>query len=150
MGRPAKTLDFKVISGGSRQRKQKAQSPLASASLPPPEELGPAARQVWIAKLPMLVADRLLASIDLGLFAAYCEAEGTWREETAAIAVEGATVSGPHGPVMSPRAKVRSDAFARMMRAATVLGIGQINRQRLTPLPEVTDDTEEQFFARSG
>ena len=153
MGRPRKAGELKLITGnpGKRAVPKSIKAGVASSSTRAPRHLSSAASAVWRAVLPQLVASKTIADIDLGILAVYCEAAATVAESTDAINREGAVINSPHGQIASPHVRVRSDASARMMRAASVLGIGQKNRQGLTEIAgSDAADEEEHFFVRSG
>ena len=152
-GVPKSTHLLRIAGNPSkRPLRKEATASLADANINPPEHLCEVAKDVWRVKLPEVVTGKTCAPADLDVLAVYCEAVATIRIETVAINSEGSTFEGPHGPVCSPRVKVRADAVSRMLRCAAVLGIGQSNRQKLTPIESggKDDDSLEAFNRKFG
>lgn len=152
MGRHPLAPALRVVTGNRGKRRIKATpgARIADAHAEPPAHLNEEAKAIWNETLPRLVADRLIGALDLNTLAAYCEATATVRESCRALLTEGHTTSGPHGPIVSPWIKVRTDATTRAWKAAAVLGIGQLNRQRLHAIPDEVkvNDPEERFFSK--
>lgn len=151
--RPRKPRIFKDTAGnpGKRKPKQTAGGSIAG-ELEAPSQLNQDAATIWNDTLPKLIADRTIASVDYDMLATYCEASATVRECTRLLNDSAQWMVVTHGGIHpSPLFKIRTDATRRMLQSATVLGIGQANRQRLTPIPESDkSDIEEEYFGRTG
>lgn len=152
MGRTPKPDHLKLVCDpGKRGVPVRPKASVMPADTEPPEHLCDDAKAIWRDLLPTLSANRTIGSLDGNILAIHCDAVAGDRRETVAIAEEGTTVIGPHGPVVNPRTKVQATLRAIAMRTAAVLGIGQANRQRLTPIPEgMNESPEDEFFARTG
>ena len=80
--------------------------------------------------------------------ARYCEAVATEREATRQLEANGYVVTTEQGTYPNPWVKIRTDAASRAAKASAALGIGQLNRQKLTPITGDTSDNSLEAFQR--
>lgn len=82
-GRKPKPTHLKLVQGNPGRRPiepDKIQPPERSKALAPPACLGATAKAEWRRLAPVLHKLGLLSDMDRGVFTAYCEAWGRWRD----------------------------------------------------------------------
>jgi P27 family predicted phage terminase small subunit len=130
---------------GKQGKRSPGPRPERTEQLPePPAFLMPAAKAEWHQRAGELHALGLLASLDVMLFAAYCQSVARWllAEELLAKAIADAAADGDDGGgllvagakgglVVNPLLRVTADAAMAMLRLAGEFGLGPAARARI-------------------
>jgi P27 family predicted phage terminase small subunit len=130
---------LKLIRGNPGKRPLPAEpEPDVPENMPEaPPFLAPYARDEWWSIGPQLVRLRLLTSVDLQVFAAYCQAYATWRtaiETLNGMAERDATTGGLLVKRVSdgnPLLAIAASAAADMVRHAGEFGLTPLARGRI-------------------
>jgi P27 family predicted phage terminase small subunit len=107
----------------------------------PPPFLAPYARDEWWSIGPRLVRLNLLTSVDLQVFAAYCQSYATWRtaiETLNGMAERDTTTGGllvkrisDGNAVRNPLLAIAANAASDMVRYASEFGLTPLARGRI-------------------
>ncbi len=139
MGRRPKTTSQKDLTGNPGRRPLNPNEPTAVAGLPrcPTHVTGPA-RLIWHRLGKQLVAERRMALVYEGAFAAYCVAWGRWVTAETALAKKpdaggGAVITSPNGhPMQSPWLAISNKAQQQMMKAISELGLSPTSSSKVS------------------
>ena len=135
MGRRPKSTSQKKLNGNPGGRPLNPNEPTAVAGLPrcPAHVTGPA-RLIWHRLGKQLVAERRMALVYEGTFAAYCVAWGRWVKAETAMAKEGGEIiTGKNGrPMQSPWLSISNKAHTQMMKAASELGLSPTAQSKVS------------------
>jgi P27 family predicted phage terminase small subunit len=136
---------------GSRRANNRAGEPAPPAEIPPrPAWLLPAAVEEWDRITPHLARLGILATIDLGVLATYCQCFAHWRAAEEWMQANGtvAVMRDDKGSIKwtapVPQFAIAQKALEKMMRAAAELGLSAASRARLSVKPPGSEDTEEE------
>jgi len=136
-GRPPKPPEVHELAGHPGKRKPKASEPSLSprpevpSDIPaPPGHLEPLAQEVWKQHAPELHRMRLLTSIDVSMYEAFCSAYATWRQ------YEGLAISvGPNTAVTLGYRNAADRARQQMIRLAAMFGLQPQARNSIKTVP---------------
>lgn len=132
-----------------------------------PKHLDKEARAEWRRMGAELHKLGLLAEIDKGVFALYCESYSAWAQESILIQTEGTIIMTPDikttkkdgtvtekkgHPITNPRLILANQAKDRMLKALVEMGMSPSSRARvkITPQEEKKDETKDKgrFFEK--
>jgi P27 family predicted phage terminase small subunit len=143
--------------GRVREKAWKEIAVKETPELVPPEELSADARKEWDRVVPELNKMKTLASVDLGVLAAYCQAYGRWLECERFIATHGLTfvVKDKDGRLkfvqQFPQVAIGNKALLNVKALAAELGLSPASRARLSvERPEETEPDEFDRWQASG
>ena len=142
--RPLPTL-LKAQKGTLRVDRQNGDEPQPKAEVPRcPEHLQGDAKKEWRRMSRDLVKMGLLARIDRGALALYCQAWGRWVDAEQALVKYGVIVKSPNGfPVQSPYLSIANKAMAQMRMLLTEFGMSPSSRARVHAEPQPREDPFE-------
>jgi P27 family predicted phage terminase small subunit len=147
-GRKPKPTKLKVIQGTFRKDRANPDEPTPETHIPsPPDFLNADALQEWGRMSEKLYQLGMLAEIDRGIFAAYCQAFGRWAEAERAIKEKGLFIKTSNGNIIqSPAVGMANKAMKEMRDAASLMGIPATMRSKVHPL-EGKKQTKKNGFA---
>ncbi|RIV20313.1 phage terminase small subunit P27 family [Fibrisoma montanum] len=138
-GRPPVPTELKVIRGTdqpSRVKKDQMQ-PQRLESLPmAPEWLNEYAKDEWYAVAEQLHRLKMLASVDMGLLAAYCQQLGVFQKAQRELEANGYTMETHNGfEVPSPWVAIGNKALDQAAKIGVQFGLTPASRTRI-PQPK--------------
>ena len=135
-GRKPKPTKLKLIQGTFRKDRANLNEPEPEVKIPsPPDFLNADALQEWGRMSEKLYQLGMLAEIDRGLFAAYCQAFGRWAEAERLIKEKGIIIKTTAGNIIqSPVVGIANKAMKAMIDAASVMGIPATMRSKVQAL----------------
>jgi len=135
-GRRPKSTMGKVIQGTFRKDRANPDEPKPKVGIPsPPDFLNADALQEWGRMSEKLYQLGMLAEIDRGIFAAYCQAFGRWAEAERLIKEKGFLVKTSNGNIIqSPIVGIANKAMKEMRDAASLMGIPATMRTKVHPI----------------
>ncbi len=105
---------------------------MTAPTMKPPEHLSEPARKEWSRVIKELAEAGILAKLDRGTLAAYCQTYARWAEAEAKLAELGPVVKSPSGfPTANPYLTVCNTALRLMKTYAAELGLTPASRKRL-------------------
>lgn len=144
-GPPPKPLQIKILEGNPGKHKLNMDEPLPDPGMPEmPEGLCDYAQIEWLERGPGLARMGVLTTIDMGVFAAYCQAWGDFkraREELNALREESSKDSASifvvptnvkEGWKRSPLIAIANEAAVLMVRFGAELGLTPSSRSRIS------------------
>lgn len=136
-GRPAKPTALKLLQGNPGGRRLNTREPRPETGAPTrPEWLDAEAKREWSRVVPELARLGLLAKIDRGLIAAYCQ---TWAQYVRAVKVIerlGMTFETASGYLTQrPEVGIANAALAKMLSLSAKFGFTPSDRARIV-VPE--------------
>ncbi|OKO77247.1 phage terminase small subunit P27 family [Bradyrhizobium sp. AS23.2] len=128
---------------GKRRLRPEPQPTVEAEPPAPPDWLSAYAREEWLRAGPQLHHLRLLSVLDIGPFAAYCEAYSTWRTAAEALArfaerddaTRGLLIKSSEGPKTNPLVRIASRAAEDMVSFASQFGLTPVARARIARGP---------------
>jgi P27 family predicted phage terminase small subunit len=102
----------------------------ALAESEPPEEMDPAAKDVWRLAIADMARSKVLVPSDLASLKVWCEAFADHEDASRIIRETGRLVKGAHGPMPNPMLRVKKEAAATMRQYSDVLGLNPLARIR--------------------
>jgi P27 family predicted phage terminase small subunit len=142
-GPPPQPTHLKLIRGNPGRRplnKNEPQPTIAETVPDAPAWLSSFACDEWCERAPELHRLGLLTSLDLSLFAGYCESYSQWRQAQELLAqmakkdavTNGLLVRGANGTATpNPLLKVSRLAAQHMLRLASEFGLSPVARSRI-------------------
>ena len=132
---------LRVLEGNPGKRPIKPHVQMEARTIPePPPFLSPHALEEWHRLAPGLFALKLLADADVGVFAAYCQAYGRWKDaENTLLELRGKdpttlgmVIRSARGtPIVNPLIYIASGAMRDMHRLALEFGMTPSARSRI-------------------
>jgi P27 family predicted phage terminase small subunit len=104
--------------------------PVPLAESEPPEEMDPAARDVWRLAIADMARSKVLVPSDLASLKVWCEAFADHEDAARIIRETGRLVKGASGPMPNPMLRVKKEAAATMRQYSDVLGLNPLARIR--------------------
>jgi len=150
-GRKPKPTKLKVIQGTFRKDRANSNEPDPEVKIPsPPDFLNADALQEWGRMSEKLYQLGMLADIDRGIFAAYCQAFGRWAEAERMIKEKGILVKTSNGNIIqSPLVGIANKAIKEMRDNAAIMGIPATMRSKVHPITD-KEQTERSGFRQFG
>jgi len=127
---------------------------MPSADAPPscPKWLRPEAKREFKRLAPMLHDSGVLTQGDVSTFVAYCQAWGEFLKVSDTIEamhpLELLTVTDAGRELPSPLIRIRDNAFRRLVRAASLLGLTPVDRKRVQAEAAEEADAGTEFLRR--
>lgn len=148
-GRKPKPTKLKVIQGTFRKDRANPDEPIPETKIPsPPDFLNGDALQEWGRMSEKLYQLGMLAEIDRGLFAAYCQAFGRWAEAERMIKEKGIVIKTKAGNIIqSPLVGIANKAMKEMRDCAALMGIPATMRSKVHPIIK-PDETSGSAFGQ--
>ena len=154
-GRKPKPTKLKVIQGTFRKDRANPNEPIPETEIPsPPDFLNADALQEWGRMSEKLYQLGMLAEIDRGIFAGYCEAYGEWAVAKRTIAEVAKKNTDFHGLlirtkagniIQNPLIGQAHTAHKLMLKNAEILGIPATMRGRVQSLGNKKQTKKEGF-----
>jgi len=150
-GRKPKPTKLKVIQGTFRKDRANPDEPVPENKIPsPPDFLNADALQEWGRMSEKLYQLGMLAEIDRGIFAAYCQAFGRWAEAERLIKEKGMVIKTKAGNIIqSPAVGIANKAMKEMRDNASLMGIPATMRSKVHPIV-TPEQTNKNGFAQFG
>lgn len=104
--------------------------PGSLAESEPPEEMDPAAKDVWRLAIADMARSKVLVPSDLASLKVWCEAFADHEDASRIIRETGRLVKGAHGPMPNPMLRVKKEAAATMRQYSDILGLNPLARIR--------------------
>jgi P27 family predicted phage terminase small subunit len=150
-GRRPKPTKLKALEGNRGKRPLNENEPQPPAvtitNAKPPAFLDATARIEWNRQVPQLIHLGILTSLDLSMFAAYCESFSTYIDALARIKKLGKVVIGSRGTLTkNPYLRIAREAKQDMLRFAQEYGITPGSRTRLHVEKEEAEDAFDKFL----
>ena len=145
-GRKPKPTTLKLVTGTYRKDRANKDEPKPQLKIPsPPDFLNADALQEWGRMSEKLYQLGMLAEIDRGIFAAYCQAFGRWAEAERLIKEKGFLAKTSNGNIIqSPLVGIANKAMKEMRDNAAIMGIPATMRTKVHPI-QPQDDEETGF-----
>jgi P27 family predicted phage terminase small subunit len=139
-GRKPIPTHLKLVRGnpGKRAIRSEPQPQQPQQVLEPPSFLMPGAKAEWRRISGELTRLGLLTTLDVQVFAAYCQACARWQEAERMLAESGGalTVISARGNEMpSPVVRIADDAASDMLKYGSEFGLSPASRARLSGQP---------------
>ena len=135
---------------GKRRLNDAEPRPVAKAPACP-ACLGEEARKEWKRLAKELAELGLLAGLDRGPLAAYCQAHALWVEAVSSIERYGTMIKSPNGfPIQSPYVAVANRQVDIMVRIAAEFGMTPSSRTRIRVGEKTPADSFEAFLQSRG
>lgn len=147
MGKPQKLLSqsSKNYTLEEKERKQQAEESLNNLTPldeNPPEWLSDLAQEEYRRIYPLL-QELPVASLDLGLVTAYCQAYSDYIEATTALQGEPSVISNKNGSRLNPLHTIKRDSFSIMNSITPKLGMSIDSRLKIfTPKDDKKEDDD--------
>ena len=150
-GRKPKPTTLKVIQGTFRKDRANQDEPKPKVGIPsPPDFLNADALQEWGRMSEKLYQLGMLAEIDRGIFAAYCQAFGRWAEVERMVKEKGFLIKTAKGNIIqSPLVGIANKAMKEMRDNAAIMGIPATMRTRVHPI-QIPDESSRTGFRQFG
>ena len=143
--RGAKPLptSVKALRGTLRPGRRNPNEPRVTVAIPKcPPHLSDEAKREWRRTSKELAAMGLLATIDRGALALYCEAWGRWVEAEEALKKFGVVLKSPNGyPLQSPYLAIANKAMEQMRALLSEFGMSPSSRARVHAIPPPPEDS---------
>lgn len=138
MAKPTAVLN---VEGGYRADRHGSRLEIPDAVPHKPDWLSGIGAAVWYESVAMLSqCEGLLADIDGGLLATYCEAWQTYLDAQAIVASEGLIASSGNGvQYQHPAVGIRNKARYEILRIGSKFGMNPVDRAKLS-IGGVSDD----------
>jgi P27 family predicted phage terminase small subunit len=135
-GRRPKPTKLKVLAGNPGRRPLNPDEPIPETAIPsPPDFLNPDALQEWGRMSEKLYQLGMLAEIDRGLFANYCQAYGRWAETERQLKKTSTIIKTKNDNIIqSPLVGIANKAAKEMRDAASLMGIPATMRSKVHAL----------------
>jgi P27 family predicted phage terminase small subunit len=130
-GRIGKPTHLKVLEGVQESRINRDEPVPAEASLQPPVELDPAAREVWDRLAPDMIEKNVLTNWDLDQFAVFCDAVAVYRECKALMGNNYTERGAAGGVIKSPYWQIMRDCQSIMTQIGARYGLTPSDRAGL-------------------
>lgn len=133
MGNRRKSTETKILEGTFRPDRAPADEPKPSGTAECPDFLSAEAQTEWARLAPELEACGLLTSVDMAVFAGYCQAWSDFRNLTNLLnGMASWTWESQTGyRQVCPEVGMRKEASVRMAQAAAKLGLSPADRSGL-------------------
>lgn len=150
-GRKLKPTKLKLIQGTFRKDRANKNEPEPETKIPsPPDFLNADALQEWGRMSEKLYQLGMLAEIDRGIFAAYCQAFGRWAEAERLIKEKGMFLKTSNGNIIqSPIVGIANKAMKEMRDNASIMGIPATMRGKVHPVGK-QEQRKDKGFAQFG
>ncbi|WP_313991525.1 phage terminase small subunit P27 family [uncultured Selenomonas sp.] len=112
-----------------------------------PEWLSPSAAEEYMRIVHEAGKINLLDNIDRAFLAIYADNYDRYTRASAALQMDGLTVTTENGEFPSPYIKIASDAATQIHRCSTKLGLAATDRLKLI-VPVATDDKPKNKFLK--
>lgn len=148
-GRKPKATILHLAQNTYRKDRANPNEPIPETKIPsPPDFLNADALQEWGRMSEKLYQLGMLAEIDRGIFAAYCQAFGRWAEAERMIREKGMVIKTKAGNIIqSPLVGIANKAMKEMRDNASIMGIPATMRTKVHPLYK-PDETNRNKFAQ--
>lgn len=149
-GRKPKATALKELAGNPGKRARNKLEPRPPVEMPIcPSNLNIAARARWNEVCPELMRMGVLARIDGGSLAQYCQAWARWVEAEKQLEKFGPVIKSPSGyPVQNPHLAIANGAMAFCQRFAAEFGMTPSARTRLQVIgDDLPSDPLERLLA---
>ena len=138
-GRKPKPKALRILQGNAGKRPLPENIPEPDVSIPkPPNFLTKDAKKEWKRVAPLLEIMGVLAEIDMGVLAIYCQSFAHWKSAEEWIAENGSTfiIRDKDGQVkyiqQVPHVSLSKQARADMLKAGAEFGMTPSSRSRIT------------------
>ena len=155
MAKGRKAIPSKIIElrGGTEHthKKPREGEPDPPPKIPPcPGYLTYQAKKEWKRIVPLLSDVQLLSEMDMSSVAAYCQAYSDWVKAVQEIKKgPGMVYADDKGiPKLNPWVKLSKEAFDRMLKAGTLLGLSPSARVGLKVEKPKSDSKARKFMKR--
>ena len=141
-GRKPKPTKLKLVTNTYRKDRANQDEPEPKVGIPsPPDFLNADALQEWGRMSEKLYQLGMLAEIDRGIFAAYCQAYGRWAEAERLIKEKGFLTKTSNGNIIqSPLVGIANKAMKEMRDNASIMGIPATMRTRVHAIPPQSEE----------
>ncbi|AYU54945.1 phage terminase small subunit P27 family [Staphylococcus debuckii] len=114
----------------NKKATEEAMKKLTSLEAEPPEWLDDRAKQEWFRIYPLL-KELPIASLDLALVSAYCQAYSDYIQATERMKQEGAVVVTERGTKLNQNHAIKRDALAQLNSISSKLGLTVESRLKI-------------------
>jgi P27 family predicted phage terminase small subunit len=133
---------------GSRAANKRKREPVLPEGVPTcPSWLDGEAKAEWKRIVPSLESAGVLARVDRGILAGYCQGWSDYHRAAKAVQREGEIFTTPKGYVAkNPWVTIKNEAWTRCFKAAAVLGLSPSARASLHAEPRKAVSGKDRFF----
>jgi P27 family predicted phage terminase small subunit len=147
-GRTPKPVEIKKLEGNPGKRELPVGPNILPGEPEPPDSVrnDPVSLIEWQRIVPELMHVNLLAKVDMGAIAAYCQAFSLWQKASESVERDGILIPGPSGVRKNPAIGIMLDAWKAVRAFASEFGLSPASRSKVSHTYRDDDGAFERFL----